>query len=203
MSLPLPRLIVFTDHTLCSEPERQLAPLLEGAPKGQILVVLRDKNLNFRARFEIGERLQRLTERTQQRLSIAESLDLTRALRASALHLPSGGVAATEARSLLPEGFLSRALHSGEELPPSEQVALDALVVSPVLAPRKGRAPLGVASIEGFRRSYPRLGLYGLGGVDADNVECCLAAGWTGVAMQGAALNRDPLRLLGPLFGLR
>jgi thiamine-phosphate pyrophosphorylase len=201
MSLLAPRLLVFTEQALCAQPEVQLRPLLEAAPKGAVLVILRDKTLSFRARLGIVERLGPLVERTQQALAVAERLDLALAVGARAVHLPASGVPAEDARRLLPSAFLSRALHEGVQLTNSEQNALDAVVVSPLFAERKGRAPLGLAAVDRFRRAYPRLALYGLGGVTVDNVESCFEAGLTGVAVQGAALSGDLSRLSELLFG--
>ena len=115
---------------------------------------------------------------------------------ADGAHLPESGVSATDARQILgQEAWLSRACHpesSGPlSVPQAELAPLDALVVSPVLAARKGRAALGLERLEAVARtvgSSPSVpAVFALGGVDRANAAACVAAGAAGVAAIGAA----------------
>jgi thiamine monophosphate synthase len=88
-----------------------------------------------------------------------------------------------------------QACEEGDELQ-----EVDALLVSPVCAPRKGRAALGLAALgavgEQLRARNLSCQLYALGGVSAENAAACRTAGAFGVAAIGAALAADPLPLL-------
>jgi thiamine-phosphate pyrophosphorylase len=91
--------------------------------------------------------------------------------------------------------------------PLNELEGVDALLVSPVLATRKGRPAVGLEQLgawgEQLRARHQAYPLYALGGVTAGNAAACLAAGATGVAAMGAALAEDPARLLSALGSLR
>ncbi len=84
---------------------------------------------------------------------------------------------------------------------------MDALLVSPVLAPRKGRPALGLLPLGGLGEQLRARDLacqiYALGGVSAENAAGCLQAGATGVAAIGAALAPDAEPLLSALGVLR
>jgi thiamine monophosphate synthase len=196
-----PPLVVFTEHSLCADPERRLAPLLEASPAQNVLVLLRDKYLSARERLSLAGRISQVTERYEQCFGVVERLDLARAVGARFVHLPSNGVPSSRARELLPDVWLSRAFHDGDELTESDVSALDALIVSPVLAERKGRVALGAAYGDAIRARYPQLSRLALGGIAAETAQGLLADAWSGVVVQGAALVDDPIRLAHNLFG--
>jgi thiamine-phosphate pyrophosphorylase len=85
----------------------------------------------------------------------------------------------------------------------------DAVLLSPILAARKGRAALGLTALAEARSALVRRGrgaprLYALGGVEAGTARACLEAGADGVAVIGAALDgRDARPLLQALGVLR
>ncbi|HYJ10099.1 MAG TPA: thiamine phosphate synthase, partial [Polyangiaceae bacterium] len=85
-----------------------------------------------------------------------------------------------------------------QDLPELEGV--DALVLSPIFQPRKGRAALGATALRELAHSATLFGLstpvYALGGVTAPEVAACDREGATGVAAIGAALGPDSLQLL-------
>lgn len=195
-----PRLTIFTEHSLCPDPDRHLAPLLEQAPPGQVLVIVRDKELPIRERLALAERLQKVTDRYGQCLGVAQRVDLALAVQASFLHLPSNGVGAACARQLLPEAWISRSWHVGDLLEASELTGLAALIVSPVLAERKGREPLGAEFCVQVRCKFPSVNLLALGGVTAESAAGLLQMGWDGVVAMGAALADDPRALGRALF---
>jgi thiamine-phosphate pyrophosphorylase len=121
--------------------------------------------------------------------------------------LPGAGVPPREARRLVgADKWLSRALHAPDELPAEELDALDAVVVSPVIAPRKGREALGLATFEawarGCREQCEKLGVFALGGVTAASAAECLRAGASGVAVLGAARDADSARALVRVLGI-
>jgi thiamine-phosphate pyrophosphorylase len=196
-----PRLIVITDTTLAPRDLLlvRVARILALAPPRTVLVQLRDNDLTFRERRALGEALAAECARFEQWLGVNDRVDLAVLLGAPALHLGERSISAADARRLLHEtSWISRACHDPEAV---TTLDADAVVLSPILQPRKGRPALGLdalvrvrASIDGGAR-VPRV--YALGGIDASSAKACLDAGADGVAVIGAALgNDDP----GPLI---
>lgn len=190
----LPRLMVITDRHLAGDPLLpRLRRCLERATPGSVVVQLRDRDAPIGWRLALGQVLRGLTRETEQELSVGDRLDLALLLGADALHLPEGGVDTERARSL-GKLWVSRAWHSG-----TVESAPDAWVVSPAMAPRKGRPALGVTGLRAACEALQRP-VYALGGVEAGNARQCLEAGAHGVAVIGAALDgRDVSPLLDAL----
>jgi len=201
-----PRLLAITDLSVLPAPELvvRLRRLAEAAPAGGLALLLRDHTANAKQRFELGHALRDVARSSGQELWVADRLDLALLLEADGVHLGEASVSATVARRLIGGAMrISRAWHAaslqayaeGDEL---QQV--DALLVSPVCAPRKGRAALGLAACgalgEQLRARNPACKLYALGGVSAENAAACRAAGAFGVAAIAAALAADPRPLL-------
>jgi thiamine-phosphate pyrophosphorylase len=208
-----PRLVVVTD----TEREgahawlERLEPWLASAAPGGVMVQLRDRQLEARERLAFGLRLRELTRRHAQHLAVNDRLDLALLVEADAVHLPEAGVRAGVARRFLEQyrspWFVSVACHDPAALPEPEA---DALLLSPISAPRKGRPALGTAGIEHAARARAgsagarRHRIYGLGGVGADQAASLLEAGADGVAVIGAVFDaRGPEGLLRALGILR
>jgi thiamine monophosphate synthase len=96
--------------------------------------------------------------------------------------------------------WVYQAWHPGDDEP--IPVDVDALVVSPVMAARKGRAPLGTAGLAKCVREVAPLPVYALGGVEAGCVREVLGVGACGVAAIGACYVQ-PLPLVRELGIIR
>src|SRR5690606_15496027 len=98
-------------------------------------------------------------------LCVNDRLDLALALEVPYLHLKGSSLSVAEARRLLAARFgyswISRAWHVGDELIGTDS---DALIVSPVLQPRKGRPSLGLARLRQLAVRLQPSSLYALGG---------------------------------------
>jgi thiamine-phosphate pyrophosphorylase len=170
-------------------------------------VQLRDKSLAARNRLALGRRLISECRGRDQSFVVNDRLDLALLLEADGVHLGEGSVAPADARTVLPDrAWISIACHDPGAV---RRPDADAVLLSPIVAPRKGRQALGFDGLRSARRVLASAGdttlpaLYALGGVDADSARECLAAGADGVAVIGAGLDgRDPLPLLGAL-GIR
>lgn len=184
-----------------------LSQLLGAAAPGALVVQLRDRSLPARQRYALGQGLRQLTLRYRQCFIVNDRVDLALALGADGVHLGEQSIAPLEARRLLgPGAFVSRAWHQPERLPPAPQLAaLNALVLSPVFAPRKGNPALGIQGLVEFweRASAGGLaGLYALGGVDPAGAARCRELG-VGAAAMGAVFEGHGLELLDGLKILR
>lgn len=184
-----PRLLILTDTTavVSSMMLERLEAAQAAAAPGTVAVVLRDKQLPARERLALGRRLRGSSQKAGQALLVADRLDLAVLLDADGVHLPESGVGSGDARRLLGAGaFLTRAWHDPGRVPPPE---LDGVLLSPVVAARKGNPALGVQTLKAFAaRTGQRV--YALGGVDALSSQACLGAGATGVAVIGAVLKQ-------------
>lgn len=202
-----PRLIAITDAgVLAGEAlfERARA-LASSALPGTVAVLLRDHGVGARQRLAWGRELRALTRDSGQQLWVADRLDLALLLEADAVHLGEASVPAAAARSLVGPRALSRAWH---QLRPTAQAlaelaGVDALLLSPVIAPRKGRPALGVAGVTELTATLAEAQraarVYALGGVDATTAAACLRAGAWGVAAIGSAWDPRPEPLLAAL----
>lgn len=202
---PPPRLIAITDLGVLARVPlvARLSRLAERAVCGSVALLLRDHSTSGRERLALGQELRDVARSSGQKLWVADRLDLALLLEADAVHLGEHSVGVASARQLLgAERGVSRAWHGLSLLgaDDDELLGVDALVVSPVLAPRKGRAALGLGVLrelgEQLRARDPACQLYALGGVSTANAAACLVAGATGVAAIGAALDGDIESLL-------
>ena len=190
-----PRLIAITDTTLLPFDAlliraRTLCVLCQ--PKS-VMIQLRDRELDIRERLEFGRRLANVTRECDQMLCVNDRLDLARLLEAQSLHLGESSVSARDVRRCEGDRFwLTRASHEPARC---EAEGADAVLLSPILASRKGAPALGPAAISAAcaGSSVP---IYALGGLSADSAASCIAAGAAGVAVIGAWLATDPAPLV-------
>ena len=206
-----PRLVAITDLSALGQSQdalvARLRDLASAAAPGTLALLLRDHSASARQRLSLGQELRDIARSFQQQLWVADRLDLALLLEADALHLGEASVSASVARRLIGGKLrISRAWHEATCASAAQAAELedvDALLVSPVLAPRKGRAALGTAALgvlgEQLRARNSACQLYALGGVTAENAASCRAAGAFGVAALGAALGDAALDLLAAL----
>ena len=199
-SMVPPRLIAITDTTLLPVDAlliraRMLCALCQ--PKS-VMIQLRDRELDIRERLDLGRRLADVTREFDQILCVNDRLDLARLLEAQSLHLGESSVSARDVRRCEGDRFwLTRASHDPGRC---EAGGADAVLLSPILAPRKGAPALGLDSIA-TACAVSSVPIYALGGVSADSAASCIAAGAAGVAVIGAWLTTDPAPLIGAIAG--
>lgn len=184
-----PRLIAITDFSALGAAEtlRCFEALMASARPRTVMVQLRGRTLAARELVALGRDLVGLCREEGQLFQVNDRLDLALLLDADAVHLGEASVNTSDARRLVGSRFLTRACHD-----PGAAAGVDAdgLLLSPILAPRKGRDALGVEGLERARRALTEAGrvslLFALGGVDPEGAGRCLRAGADGVATVGA-----------------
>jgi len=155
--------------------------LAERASPGKLGVQLRGPGQPARRLLELGRALSAVAGETGQHLIVNDRLDLALELGAPFVHLAEKSVSAEDARRLCPGRGLFRACHD-----PSAAAGLgvDAVVLSPIAAERKGRPPLGAEGIRACVRALRSAGeataVYALGGIEAASVEALVLAGASG-----------------------
>jgi thiamine-phosphate pyrophosphorylase len=200
-----PRLIVVSDARRGSLGRwlSELTALCEVARRGSVLVLLRDRELPIRERQALGERLRLLSHAHGQWLSVSDRLDLALLLDADAVHLAEASVSTDDARHFGARYgrrfWISSACHAPQQIAVS---GADAVLLSPVVAPRKGRPALGsaglreAAQLRNARSDRTSLALYALGGVTHRQARELDAAGADGVAVMGELFQPGAVGLL-------
>jgi thiamine-phosphate pyrophosphorylase len=194
------RLIAISNVLVCgwSLMVERFERLCRLARPGTVLVLLRDPELSVRERLTLGEQLRDVSLRTSQRLSVRDRLDLAHILDSDGVHLSENGLSPERVREAVgARFFVSKAVHSLDSVP---STAVDAVVVSPVCAPRKTNPAVGLEGLEQFTRRLPKVRVFALGGIDERNAAGCLHAGAVGVAAIGSVLSiEEPRGLLAAL----
>jgi thiamine-phosphate pyrophosphorylase len=172
-----------------------------------VVVQVRDRACSARELVDRARSIVALCRAAGQLAIVNDRIDVALAAAADGVHLPGAGVPASVARRLVGEGkWLSRALHDPGELSSEELSALDAVVLSPVVLPRKERAALGYDVFGEWARrcrlGQERLQVYALGGVSSQSAEACLTAGASGVAVMGAITEAAEARALVAALGI-
>jgi thiamine-phosphate pyrophosphorylase len=193
----VPRLIAPTDRSVASASEtlRRYEHVARAARPFSVMFQLRDRELAAVERLAFGRELRALCTAEEQWFQVNDRCDLAVLLAADGVHLAEASIAAEDARRVVgPAAFISRACHDPQR--PLEE-GVDAWVLSPIFAARKGRDGLGLEALARLRQRC-RLrsdgaepSVFALGGVTATTAEPCLAAGAAGVVAIGAVLGGE------------
>jgi thiamine-phosphate pyrophosphorylase len=174
----LPRLFFFTDPERISHPEDVVSLLPKGC--GVIFRHFGDGHALQRARL-----LRSLAEAEGLKLLIGDDLELMLEVNAHGLHLSEKNLSrARDLRETYPDILLTGARHRLEDLGKPDEDGLDGLFISPVFrsgsASAKDVTPLGLSGVRSFI-DRSRLPLYGLGGINADNITSLIGSGLSGI----------------------
>jgi thiamine-phosphate pyrophosphorylase len=144
-------------------------------------VQIRDKELGGRELVELVRRAIGMA----RKVLVNTRVDVAIAAGAAGVHLPSGSVAASTWRAIVPEAFLiGVSCHSLDDVLRAESEGADYVLFGPVFAPlSKGSdlAPRGVGELGRVARAV-RIPVLALGGITWENAEDCVEAGAAGVA---------------------
>lgn len=195
----LPRLVAITDLAAHGPDatRRAFAEVCARARPGSVAVQLRDRELSVALRLDWARELCLLCRRHRQWFLVNDRLDLAVLAEAHGVHLGEDSVSGADAAALLraEPSWVFRAWHRLDEAP---DPAAHALLVSPIVAARKGASPLG---FEGLAHAVRRAGgraLYALGGLEPEHARAVSAAGARGIAAIGAVYQR-PAELVAAL----
>jgi thiamine-phosphate diphosphorylase len=154
---------------------------LRAAARGATLLQLRDPAATARA---LEREAYRLVTEAPVPVVVSARADLALAAGAAGAHLPERDLPVAGARRLLgPDRLLGRSVHSAEAARRAEAEGADYVVFGSVFASAShpGQAVAGLAGLERVAASV-RIPVLAIGGVDADRIEACLAAGAAGFA---------------------
>lgn len=187
MTLPAPPLLLITDRRQARRPLEEIAAAAFAA--GCRWLSLREKDLDGAARHALLGRLVALGRPWGACVGVHEDIAAAQAVAAGAVHLPAGSRPAA-ARAILAKAFIGVSCHDEAAVAAAAAEGADYVTLSPIfVSPSKpGYGPaLGLATLARVaeRTTLPILAL---GGVDAAQVQACLAAGAAGVAVMGAVM---------------
>jgi len=188
----LPPLLVLSDRQQCERAGSSLIDVVRRvcAALTPLAVVFREKDLPSPQRLRLAEQVAALTHVADVPLIVASDHDLARRVGAAAVHLAASDPVPSSA-SPMPHG---RSCHDGVELRSAAADGAAYATVSPIFLTdsKPGYGPaLGVTALATLAGEAGDLPLYALGGVTAERVRACLAAGATGVAVMGAVMTAD------------
>jgi thiamine-phosphate pyrophosphorylase len=186
LSLPAP-LLVITDRKAAARP---LEEVVAGALRGGCRwLSLREKDLAHEERVALLERIVSLGRPFDATITVHGDIDAALATGADGVHLPAGG-SPEQARARLGKGALiGLSVHSAREARAAAPAA-DYVTLSPIFGSisKPGYGPaLGVQGLADAVASA-RVPIVALGGITADTLAPCFAAGAAAVAAMGAVM---------------
>ncbi|PJA24337.1 MAG: thiamine phosphate synthase [Alphaproteobacteria bacterium CG_4_10_14_0_2_um_filter_63_37] len=185
-----PPLELISDCHVSPNWERRLEQALSG---GAPWINLRNRDLPPTERRDMALRLRDLTRRFDALLTISGDEALAAQVGADGLHLTSIQDP-TPMRSRHPDWLLIASTHNADEIARAVAGGVDAVTLSPVFATRSHpeAQPLGLDRFRALIRGCP-VPVYGLGGVNLDNLDQVMSAGAAGVSMiRGGVQSEDP-----------
>ena len=190
---PLPRVHAFTDAAILSSPDFGILAAAIAAGGPAVALHARDRRASAAHLTASTIRLLALARPPEAAVFVSGRPDIARATGAQGVQLGAGDLAATDARRVLPRGWIGRSVHSAEEAGVAALEGADFLVVgniypTPSHPQRQAKGPDLVSETA-------RLGLpvIAIGGVTPERVPELKAAGAYGVAaIRALWLTPDP-----------
>jgi len=188
--LPAPLLVITDRHQARGSIERVAEAVGQG---GGRWLLLRDKDIDPAEREALAARLARIAENFGMHLSVSRDVELAAGLGAS-VHLQSAAAVGAARRRLGAGAVIGVSAHREEEVAAAAAAGADYATLSPIFATasKPGYGPaLGLAAIAPAARFG--IAVLALGGVGADAVAPCIAAGAGGIAVMGEVMRAaDP-----------
>ena len=192
MNLPDPPLLVISDRSQATRPLIEIAEAAFRA--GCRWFSLREKDLPAPERLDLLRALVALGHRFSATVTAHEDIEAVVATGADGVHLPGGGDPAS-ARLRLPAGLIGVSAHAPTEAVAQLKAGADYVTLSPIFltASKPGYGPaVGLDALAAASRLSPGP-VVALGGIGADNIAACLAAGGRGIAVMGEIMRAaDP-----------
>jgi thiamine-phosphate pyrophosphorylase len=191
--LPVPPLLVITDRRQAAEP---LSAVIAGAISGGARwISIREKDLPAEDRRALFKPLLPLAMMTRTRLMVHDDLETAAALGLAGLHLPAGSDPGPARTRLGPGALIGVSAHDTASAWEAARLGADYVTLSPIFLtdskPGYGRT-LGLDALAAACRVLP-CPVLALGGIDAETLGPCLAAGAAGAAVMGGIMRaQDP-----------
>jgi thiamine-phosphate pyrophosphorylase len=169
-----------------------LAQLESAVTSGVDFIQIRERDLEAGDLAALVEAVVSLVRGTTSHVVVNDRLDVALACGAGGVHLRGDSIAATEARRIVPGGFLiGRSVHTAGEAAAAGDC--DYVIAGTVFPSPSKAAGAPVLGIDGLRQvvSASRAPVLAIGGVTADRFDAIAATGAAGVAGIGLFLPFD------------
>jgi thiamine-phosphate pyrophosphorylase len=148
-------------------------------------VQIREKDLGARELTALVRSVMALPNLQSAKILVNTRVDVALAVGAAGAHLPSGSIAPSVWRAIVPAGFLiGVSCHSLEDVLLAEKEGADYVVFGPVFSPLSKTselAPRGLEELSEICRKV-KIPVLALGGITWEHAIDCVAAGAAGVA---------------------
>ena len=154
-----------------------------GAAARATILQLRAPSLTAR---ELEREAMELVPSVRIPVLVSSRCDIALVSGAAGVNLPERDISAHDARALMRRGLVGRSVHSVEAARRAEAEGADFVIFGPVWESdsHRGVAPAGVDEL-GRVADAVRIPVLAIGGVSADRIALCLAAGAAGYAAIG------------------
>jgi len=189
VSLPSPPLLLVTDRLHARGDICDVAELAFLA--GCRWLSLREKDLPPSEQIGLLRELMRLAERHRARVTLHGEASLAREGGAQGVHLPAGSDAGAARQLLGKDALIGLSIHHAEEARGVDAGVVDYVIAGPVFetVSKPGYGPeLGTEGLAGIVQAC-KAPVIAIGGIAAENVLECRAAGATGIAVMGGVMR--------------
>lgn len=207
----LPALYVILDPSVSGD-GTLAAVLREAAEAGARLFQYRNKTGSMRAAYADALPLRRLAAELGAAFIVNDRCDLALAVEADGVHLGQSDLPYEDARRVMGPGkLIGLSAHTAEQVQDAERLQPDYIGFGPIFKPLSKKDHDSIVGIEGLRtaRRLTRLPIYGIGGIQREQVPRVLEAGANGIAVISAVASapdigqatRELLALMGQRGG--
>ncbi|MCL5023271.1 MAG: thiamine phosphate synthase [Nitrospirae bacterium] len=186
-------LYLVTDRRLFPAGDALFTAVEDGLKGGVRAVQLREKDLTVREILDMAYRMRELTAKYHAGLFINDRVDIALSAGADGLHLAQSGIPVHAARKITGDTFaIGASAHNLNEALVAEREGADFITFGPVYpTPSKLRygAPVGTEALKKASEALS-IPVFGIGGIEVENVEEVIRAGARGIAVIRGILNR-------------
>jgi thiamine-phosphate pyrophosphorylase len=178
---------------------RMLPAVIEEALQGGVRAVqLREKDLPADEYYRLAVEFRRMTSLYGAKLLINGRAEIACDIGADGLHLPENGLSVERAREIIgPEQLIGVSCHNPDAAIAAQACGADFIAFGPVFFTRSKAEYGSPVGLERLAETATKLTIpvYGLGGINENNLLQVTAAGAHGVALISAILSADNPRL--------
>lgn len=200
---PLPRVHALTDARVLARDDLAVRAAATAAAGSAVALHVRDRTASGAALTAAALRLGALARPPEAALIVNARPDIAAAVQANGVQLGAHDLSPADARALLPDGWIGRSVHGGEESRAAADEGADYLLVGNIFetASHPGRPAGGLALVEAATSAG--LPVIAVGGMTAERARAVRDAGAWGVAAISAIWDapdsyRATLALLEP-----
>lgn len=153
--------------------------------RGLRKILLREKDLDSRALYDLALPLRTLTKNFQAQLFIHDRVDVAQAVGADGVHLGWRSLPPEKVRALWPApGLLGVSCHNGNEAERAWAVGADYITFGPIFSTPSKEGLLVPTGLEALKAIKEQAGgaVFALGGISEERAQAVLEAGADGLA---------------------